>query len=73
MSSVGSPTDVSSIIMDTMPACGMPAAPVHVTVTIKLNRRNSDDNMMKKNNPELYGNWSYVKCLLSIPEDNNLS
>lgn len=41
MSSVGGPTDANTITMDTMPACGMPAAPVLAAVTIKLNRRNS--------------------------------
>lgn len=36
MSSAGSPIDVNTIIMDTMPACGIPAAPVLAAVTIKL-------------------------------------
>lgn len=46
MSSVGSPADSNTITMDTMPACGMPAAPVLAAVTIKLNRRNSDGYVM---------------------------
>lgn len=36
MSSGGNPTDDSTINMDTMPACGMPAAPVLAAVTTKL-------------------------------------
>lgn len=42
MSSVGSPADDRTINIDTMPACGMPAAPVLTAVTIKLNRRNNE-------------------------------
>ncbi len=38
MSSVGSPTDTNTITMETMPACGMPAAPVLAAVTVKLKR-----------------------------------
>lgn len=41
MSSVGSPIEDSTISIDTMPACGMPAAPVLAAVTIKLDRRNN--------------------------------
>lgn len=39
MPSAGSPTDVNMITMDTMPACGMPAAPVLAAVTIKLKKK----------------------------------
>lgn len=46
ISSVGSPIVENTITMDTMPACGMPAAPVLTAVTIKLNRTNSDGYVM---------------------------
>lgn len=39
MSSEGSPTDVNTITMETIPACGMPAAPVLAAVTMKLNKK----------------------------------
>ena len=38
IASVGSPADDSTINIDTMPACGMLAAPVLAAVTINLNR-----------------------------------
>lgn len=50
MSSVGSPADSNTITMDTMPACGMPAAPVLAAVTIKLKGRN-DDGYVKQAQP----------------------
>lgn len=36
MSSVGNPTDVSTITMVTSPACGMPAAPILAAVAVIL-------------------------------------
>lgn len=36
MSSVGSPTDVSTITMVTSPACGIPAAPMLAAVAVML-------------------------------------
>lgn len=36
MSSVGNPTDVSTITMVTSPACGMPAAPMLAAVAVML-------------------------------------
>ncbi len=54
MSSVGSAADANTITMDTMPACGMPAAPVLTAVTIKLHRRNNDGYVKKPT--QLYGN-----------------
>lgn len=38
MSSVGSPTEVSTITMVTKPACGMPAAPILAAVAVILKR-----------------------------------
>lgn len=39
MSSVGSPTEVSTITMVTSPACGIPAAPMLAAVAVMLKRR----------------------------------
>lgn len=39
MSFAGSPTDVGTITMDTMPACGIPATAVLAAVTIKLKKK----------------------------------
>lgn len=36
MSSVGNPTDVSTITMVTSPACGIPAAPMLAAVAVML-------------------------------------
>lgn len=36
MSSVGSPTEVSTITMVTSPACGIPAAPILAAVAVML-------------------------------------
>lgn len=36
MSSVGNPTDVSTITMVTSPACGIPAAPILAAVAVML-------------------------------------
>jgi len=36
MSSVGNPTDVSTITMVTSPACGIPAAPILAAVAVIL-------------------------------------
>lgn len=36
MSSVGSPTDVSTMTMVTSPACGIPAAPILAAVAVIL-------------------------------------
>lgn len=38
MSSVGSPTEVSTMTMVTSPACGMPAAPMLAAVAVMLQR-----------------------------------
>ena len=38
MSSVGNPTDVSTITMVTSPACGIPAAPILAAVAVMLER-----------------------------------
>lgn len=54
MSSVGRPTDVSTITMVTSPACGIPAAPMLAAVavmllerwevkSIEVKRKNADD------------------------------
>lgn len=38
MSSVGKPTEVSTMTMVTSPACGMPAAPMLAAVAVMLQR-----------------------------------
>lgn len=41
MSSVGSPTDVSTITMVTSPACGIPAAPMLAAVAVMLHTQSA--------------------------------
>lgn len=45
MFSVGSPVDSNIISMLTIPACGMPAAPVLAAVTIKLGKEDNDPSL----------------------------
>lgn len=50
MSSVGNPTDVSTITMVTSPACGIPAAPILAAVAVML-VNTWEVNMIKRNKP----------------------
>lgn len=45
MSSVGSPVELNTISMVTMPACGIPGAPVLAAVTTKLNKIKENNAM----------------------------
>lgn len=48
ISSVGSPTDVSTIIMVTRPAWGMPAAPMLAAVAVMLERTGKHSYQQQK-------------------------
>ncbi len=56
MSSVGNPTDVSTITMVTSPACGIPAAPILAAVAVILGIHGdgmiTERNMMSVNKHE---------------------
>lgn len=57
MSSVGRPTDVSTITMVTSPACGIPAAPMLAAVAVMLLERwevKSIEVKKKKNADDKY-------------------
>lgn len=45
MSSVGRPTEVSTITMVTSPACGIPAAPILAAVAVMLKEETQKQNV----------------------------
>lgn len=45
MSSVGRPTEVSTITMVTSPACGIPAAPILAAVAVMLGEETQEQNV----------------------------
>ncbi|PWA29997.1 hypothetical protein CCH79_00009612, partial [Gambusia affinis] len=51
LSSIGSPVEFSTIGMDTIPACGIPADPVLTAVTIKLKQRFRVSAVLKPQRP----------------------
>lgn len=48
MSSVGRPTDVSTITIVTRPACGIPAAPMLAAVAVILEKEGETNNVIKQ-------------------------
>lgn len=55
MSSVGKPTEVSTITMVTSPACGIPAAPMLAAVAVMLEERVY--SFREVNAPPLHPRW----------------
>lgn len=57
MSSVGNPTEVSTMTMVTSPAWGMPAAPMLAAVAVMLQEGWGEEEEKQKGQGELLGPW----------------